>query len=77
MAAATLAVQVKVAEVNFEGGARKLVLLVESTAAATAVPLSDAAKAPDASRPSGALGMVGKALTLNYDDATGAITSLT
>ena len=77
MAAATLAVQVKVAEVNFEGGARKLVLLVESTAAATAVPLSDAAKAPDASRPSGALGMVGKALTLNFDDATGAITSLT
>lgn len=77
MAAATLAVEVVAAEVNVTGGVRTLVLVVESTAAATAVPLADTAKVPDASRPSGAAGMVGKALTLNYDDATGVITSLT
>lgn len=77
MAAATLLVEVTAAEVIVEGGARKLVLHIASTAPATAVPLADASKPPDITRPSGALGMTGTALTLNYDDVTGAITSLT
>lgn len=77
MAAATLAVQVVAAEVVVSGGARQLVLKIVSTAPATAIPLADPSKPVDITSAATAKSMIGTALTLNYDNVTGAITSLT
>lgn len=86
MAAATLAVKVIAASLtvnrgataNTVAGATTLTLVIEATAApSAAVPLSIASRAVSSSDPQEAKGMVGKALTLNFDDTTGVITSLT
>lgn len=85
MAAATLAVKVVSAELtvnqgaspNVTAGTTQLVLVIEATATSAAVPLATAGKAVSAEDPQTAKGMVGKALTLNFDDVTGVITSLT
>lgn len=85
MAAATLAVKVVAADLVVNRGASAnttantttLTLVLEATATAAAVPKADAAKAVSSSDPTAAKGMVGTALTLNYDDTTGVITSLT
>jgi hypothetical protein len=59
-------------------GATTLTLVLEATAApSAAVPLAIASRAVSSSDPQDAKGMVGKALTLNFDDTTGVITSLT
>jgi hypothetical protein len=85
MAAATLAVKVVAADLVINAGASSnttpgtttLVLTVEATASAAAVPLALASGAVSKTGPQVAKGMVGKALTLNFDDVTGVITSLT
>jgi hypothetical protein len=86
MAAATCAVKVIAATVtrnqgasaNITAGSLQLTLVIEATAApSAAVPLAVAAKQVSPSDPQEAKGMVGKALTLNFDDTTGVITSLT
>lgn len=86
MAAATLAVKVVAATLtinrgssaNTTAGATTLTLVVEATAApSAAVPLALASRVVTSSDPQEAKGMVGKALTLNFDDTTGVITSLT
>lgn len=78
MAAATLAMTVSTASlVKTANGVTELVLVLKSTATASAVPLSVASRAVSQSDPQDAKAMAGTALTLNYDDATGVITSLT
>ena len=86
MAAATLAMKVIAATLvtnrgstsNIAAGATTLTLVLEATAApSAAVPLASASGAVTGSDPQTAKSMVGKALTLNFDDTTGAITSLT
>lgn len=86
MAAATLAMKVVAASLtvnrgssaNTTAGATTLTLTIEATAApSAAVPLAVASRAVSSSDPQDAKGMVGKALTLNFDDTTGVITSLT
>jgi hypothetical protein len=85
MAAATLAMKVVQASLtknagqsaNTTAGTTTLFLVIEATATAAAVPLATASKAVSAEDPQDAKGMIGKALTLNFDDVTGVITSLT
>lgn len=86
MAAATCAVKVVAATLTINRGASAsiasgstmLTLVIESTAAPSAtVPLALASRAVSSSDPQEAKGMVGKTLTLNFDDTTGVITSLT
>lgn len=85
MAAATLAMKVISASLtknqgassNTTAGTTTLVLTFEATASAASVPLATAARAVSAQDPQVAKGMVGTTLTLNYDDSTGVITSLT
>jgi hypothetical protein len=85
MAANTLAMKVVAASLtinqgasaNTTAGTRTLVLVVEATASAASVPLAVAATSVSAADPQVAKGMIGKTLTLNYDDVTGVITSLT
>lgn len=85
MAAATLAMKVvgaslslnRGASANTTAGTVSLTLTIEATASASAVPRATSSRAVSSSDPQEALAMVGKTLTLNYDDATGVITSLT
>jgi len=84
MGAATLAMKVTSASLtdnrstsNSPIGTRSLTLIIESTASASAVPLSVAGTVVTSSDPRDAKAMLGKVLTLNYDDVTGVITSLT
>ena len=85
MAAATLAMKVVAADLtvnrgasaNTNPGTTTLTLVIEATASASSVPLANAARAVSSSDPQVAKAMVGKTLTLNFDDSTGVITSLT
>lgn len=86
MAAATLAMKVIAATLvtnrgassNTTAGATTLTLVIEATAApSAAVPLAVASGAVTSSDPQTAKAMIGKTLTLNFDDTTGVITSLT
>lgn len=86
MAAATCAVKVVGASLtvnrgsssSITSGSTMLTLVIESTAApSAAVPLAIASRAVSSSDPQEAKGMIGKTLTLNFDDTTGVITSLT
>lgn len=85
MAAATLAMKVVGASLtvnrgsssNTTAGTTTLTLTFEATASAAAVPKSIATKALSSSDPQEPKAMVGTTLTLNYDDSTGVITSLT
>jgi hypothetical protein len=86
MAAATCAVKVVSAHLTIDRGASSaladgsimLTMVIQSTAApSAAVPLAVASGAVSSSDPQEAKGMIGQALTLNFDDTTGVITSLT
>lgn len=85
MAAATLAMKVVSADLsvntgsssNTTAGTTTLVLVIEATATAASVPLADTSKSVSKTGSAVAKAMVGKTLTLNFDDSTGVITSLT